>query len=175
VKPRFATVLSWLYALILAAPLYYLLVSAFKTNIEIFTEPFALPSQWLWQNLEEAWETARLGPALLDSVLVSGVAIVLTLGLAVPAAYALAREIADNTAPVSVALARQMMWRMLGAEHPMYAHRADSRAIFSRGQSADAVEGVTAFLEKRPAKFTNSVANELPDIFPGQAAPDYAQ
>ncbi|GLX95914.1 carbohydrate ABC transporter permease [Herbidospora sp. NBRC 101105] len=90
-KPRFATVLSWLYALMLAAPLYYLLVSAFKTNIEIFTEPFALPSQWLWQNLEEAWETARLGPALLNSVLVSGVAIVLTLGLAVPAAYALAR------------------------------------------------------------------------------------
>jgi hypothetical protein len=64
---------------------------------------------------------------------------------------------------------------MLGAEHPMHAHRADSRAIFSRGQSADAVEGVTAFLEKRPATFTNSVANELPDIFPGQSAPEYAQ
>ena len=65
------------------------------------------------------------------------------------AARALAREIADNTAPVSVALARRLMWTMLGAEHPMEAHRADSRAMFSRGQSADAVEGVTSFLEKR--------------------------
>jgi enoyl-CoA hydratase/carnithine racemase len=91
------------------------------------------------------------------------------------AARELAREIPDNTAPVSVALARQMMWRMLGAEHPMDAHRADSRAIFSRGQSADAVEGVTAFLEKRPARFKNSVATELPDIFPGRPAPEYGQ
>src|SRR5205085_121810 len=69
------------------------------------------------------------------------------------AARALAREVAENTAPVSVALARQMMWRMLGAEHPMIAHRADSRGMLARGQSADAVEGVTAFLEKRPADF----------------------
>ena len=67
------------------------------------------------------------------------------------AAHALAREIAENTAPVSVALARQMMWRMLGAEHPMIAHRADSRGMFARGQSADASKGVTSFLEKRPA------------------------
>ncbi len=65
------------------------------------------------------------------------------------AARALATEIAENTAPVSVALARRMMWRMLGAEHPMLAHRADSRGMFYRGQSADAAEGVTSFLEKR--------------------------
>ena len=56
----------------------------------------------------------------------------------------------ENTAPVSVALARQLMWRMLGAEHPMIAHRADSRGMIARGQSADVVEGVTSFLEKRP-------------------------
>ena len=64
-------------------------------------------------------------------------------------ARTLAREIADNTAPVSVALARRLMWDMLGASHPMEAHRADSRAMFARGQSADAAEGVTSFLEKR--------------------------
>ncbi len=90
-KFRPAHVLSWLYALILAVPLYYLAVSAFKTNIEIFTRPFALPATWLWENLATAWETAKLGQALLNSVLVSGVAIALTLALAVPAAYALAR------------------------------------------------------------------------------------
>jgi enoyl-CoA hydratase/carnithine racemase len=89
------------------------------------------------------------------------------------AAYALAREIAENTAPVSVALARQMMWRMLGAEHPMVAHRADSRALFSRGQSADAVEGVTAFLEKRPAQFPDRVSDGLPDTMPGWRTPEF--
>src|SRR4051812_13983519 len=89
------------------------------------------------------------------------------------AAYALAREIADNAAPVSVALARRLMWRMLGAAHPMEAHRADSRAMFARGQSADAVEGVTSFLEKRPASFSDSVAAGLPDVFPGLEQPDF--
>jgi enoyl-CoA hydratase/carnithine racemase len=89
------------------------------------------------------------------------------------AAYGLAREIAENTAPVSVALARQMMWRMLGAEHPMLAHRADSRGMFSRGQSADAVEGVTAFLEKRPAQFPDLVSDGLPEIMPGWQAPEF--
>ncbi|HTX31403.1 MAG TPA: crotonase/enoyl-CoA hydratase family protein [Solirubrobacteraceae bacterium] len=82
------------------------------------------------------------------------------------AAHALAREIADNTAPVSVALARKMLWRMLGAEHPMRAHRVDSRAMFSRGQSADVVEGVTSFLEKRPPRFSDRVSDGLPDVFP---------
>jgi enoyl-CoA hydratase/carnithine racemase len=66
-------------------------------------------------------------------------------------ARALAREFADNAAPVSVALTRQMIWRMAGAEHPMMAHRVDSRAIQARGQSADVREGVSAFLAKRPA------------------------
>src|SRR6185437_8374599 len=80
------------------------------------------------------------------------------------AARALAREIAENAAPVSVALARQLMWRMLGAEHPMLAHRADSRGMVARGQSADAVEGITAFLEKRPASFPDRVSEGLPDI-----------
>src|SRR5207302_1130642 len=65
------------------------------------------------------------------------------------AATALATEIIENAAPVSVALARRMMWSMLGAQHPMEAHRADSEAMFRRGQSADVVEGVTSFLEKR--------------------------
>jgi enoyl-CoA hydratase/carnithine racemase len=83
-----------------------------------------------------------------------------------PAAYALAREIVDNTAPVSVALARQMMWRMLGADHPMEAHRVDSRAIIERGRSADTREGVTAFLEKRAAEFPDRVSTDLPAFFP---------
>jgi enoyl-CoA hydratase/carnithine racemase len=83
-----------------------------------------------------------------------------------PAAYELAREIAENTAPVSVALARKMMWRMLGAPHPLDAHRADSLAMYARGRSADVQEGVTAFLEKRPAEFPDKVSDGLPDVLP---------
>jgi enoyl-CoA hydratase/carnithine racemase len=89
------------------------------------------------------------------------------------AAHALAREIADNTAPVSVALARRLMWRMLGAEHPMVAHRADSRGMVARGQSADAVEGVTAFLDKRPAVFPDLVSDGLPDVMPWWEEPEF--
>jgi len=81
-------------------------------------------------------------------------------------AYALAREIADNTAPVSVALTRQMLWRMLGADHPMEAHKIDSRGIYSRGRSADVREGVVSFLEKRPAVFPDKVSDGMPDHFP---------
>ena len=89
------------------------------------------------------------------------------------AAGTVAREIADNAAPVSVALARRMLWRMLGAEHPMLAHRADSRGMFFRGQSADVVEGVTSFLEKRPPQFTDRVSDGLPDVLPGWTAPAF--
>jgi enoyl-CoA hydratase/carnithine racemase len=80
------------------------------------------------------------------------------------AAHALAREIADNTAPVSVALSRRMLWSMLGAPHPLAAHEVDSRAMAARGASADAAEGVTAFLEKRNAVFPDRVSDGLPDI-----------
>jgi enoyl-CoA hydratase/carnithine racemase len=89
------------------------------------------------------------------------------------AARSLAREIADNTAPVSVALARKMMWTMLGAEHPMIAHRADSRGMFYRGQSADAQEGITSFLERREPRFPDRISDGLPDVLPGWAAPDF--
>ena len=91
-----------------------------------------------------------------------------------PAARTLAREIADNTSGVSVALSRQMLWRMLGADHPMQAHRVDSRAIQLRGRSADAHEGITSFLEKRPAKFGDSVAASLPDVFPEWQDPQFS-
>ncbi|HEY7630547.1 MAG TPA: crotonase/enoyl-CoA hydratase family protein [Thermoleophilaceae bacterium] len=91
-----------------------------------------------------------------------------------PAARDLAREIADNAAPVSVALARQMMWTMLGQSHPMDAHRADSRAMFARGQSADAIEGVTSFLEKRDATFPDRVSDGLPEILPWLTEPEFA-
>jgi enoyl-CoA hydratase/carnithine racemase len=89
-----------------------------------------------------------------------------------PFAHHLAREIAGNTAPVSVALARKLMWRGLGMSHPMHAHQADSRAMFARGQSADAVEGVTSFLEKRPASYPDKVSDGLPDL--GQEEPQWS-
>ena len=91
----------------------------------------------------------------------------------IPAAREIAYEIADNTAPVAVALARQMMWRMLGASHPMEAHRVDSRGIQIRGRSKDVAEGVVSFLEKRPAKFTETVSGDLPDIFPDWNEPEF--
>jgi enoyl-CoA hydratase/carnithine racemase len=91
-----------------------------------------------------------------------------------PAARSLAREIADNTAPVSVALTRQMIWRMAGADHPMRAHQADSRGIQFRGASPDAREGVESFLEKRPARFPNTVSADLPDLWPQWSAPEFS-
>lgn len=90
-----------------------------------------------------------------------------------PAAHAIAREIADNTAPVSVALSRQMMWRMLGASHPMEAHRVDSRGIMERGKSADSKEGVVSFLEKRAAVYPDLVSDGLPNIFPNWEDPEF--
>lgn len=83
-----------------------------------------------------------------------------------PAARTLAREIADNTSAVSVALSRQMMWKMLGADHPMEAHKIDSRGIRHMGQSADAHEGVSSFLEKRPARFSMRPSKDMPDFYP---------
>ena len=91
-----------------------------------------------------------------------------------PAARAIAAEIAENTAPVSVALTRQMLWRMLGASHPMEAHRVDSRGILSRGASPDAREGVVSFLEKRPPEFPVKVSDGLPDIFPSYETPKFS-
>lgn len=83
-----------------------------------------------------------------------------------PAATAIAREIADNTAPVSVALTRQMLWRGLTQEQPMEAHRLDSRLVYARGRQGDAAEGVTSFLEKRPAHYADRVSHEMPDVYP---------
>jgi enoyl-CoA hydratase/carnithine racemase len=82
------------------------------------------------------------------------------------AAREMAREIIDHSAPVSIALIRQMMWRGLGMTHPMQAHRVDSRGIMSRGRSADVAEGVQSFLQKRPAKFVDRVSSDMPDYFP---------
>jgi enoyl-CoA hydratase/carnithine racemase len=84
----------------------------------------------------------------------------------IPTARALAREIADNTSAISVTLARQMLWRMLGADHPMEAHKLDSRMIHALGQSPDAYEGVQSFLEKRPAQFKGRVSTDLPQPYP---------
>jgi enoyl-CoA hydratase/carnithine racemase len=88
-------------------------------------------------------------------------------------ARGIAREIADNTAPVSVALSRQMLWRMSAAADPMEAHRIDSRGIFSRGRSADSAEGVSSFLEKREAHFPDKVSEDMPEYFPWWDEPEY--
>ncbi len=88
-----------------------------------------------------------------------------------------AREIAmgyvEQTSAVSVALSRQMMWRMLGADHPMEAHKVDSRGIYHMGQSADVAEGVTSFLEKRPAKFSMKPSSDMPVYYPWWEEPDF--
>jgi enoyl-CoA hydratase/carnithine racemase len=90
------------------------------------------------------------------------------------AARALASEISEHTAPVSVAISRKLLWKMLGADHPMAAHRADSRAMFARGQSDDAREGVTSFLEKRAPEFTDRLSDRLPEVFPADEEPAFS-
>ena len=83
-----------------------------------------------------------------------------------PAATALAREIADNTSAVSVALSRQMLWRMAGADHPMEAHKVDSRAILAMGASPDVKEGIAAFKEKRAPRFSMKLSADMPAFYP---------
>ena len=94
-------------------------------------------------------------------------------GEVVPAAAKLASEIAANVAPVSAVLTRQLLWQMLGADHPMVAHRLDSRAIYETGRMADAAEGVAAFLEKRPASWSLAPSRDLPDWFPWRPEPPF--
>jgi enoyl-CoA hydratase/carnithine racemase len=81
-------------------------------------------------------------------------------------AHALAREIADNTSAVSVALSRQMLWRMLGADHPMEAHKIDSKGIYCMGASPDAAEGIASFREKRAPRFTMRPSQDMPPYYP---------
>jgi enoyl-CoA hydratase/carnithine racemase len=81
-------------------------------------------------------------------------------------ALGIAREIVENTAPVSVALARQMMWRMLGADHPMEAHKVDSRGILHMGRSPDVAEGIASFKEKRKPRFGMRVSRDMPPFYP---------
>jgi enoyl-CoA hydratase/carnithine racemase len=86
----------------------------------------------------------------------------------------LAREIADNTAPVSVALTRHMLWRLPSAAHPMEAHKIDSRAIYNRARTGDAQEGIASFLEKRAPAYPDRVSTDMPDFFPWWEEPDYS-
>lgn len=88
-------------------------------------------------------------------------------------AHEIAREIAENTAAVSTTLTRQMMWRMLGASHPMEAHIVDSAAIYTRGQTPDAKEGVMSFLEKRKPTYPVKVSDGMPDFFPWWDDPEF--
>ena len=90
------------------------------------------------------------------------------------AARNLAHEMTADSAPVSIALTRQMMWRMLGAAHPMEAHKLDSRAIWSRGAGGDAKEGVMSFLEKRAAVYPDTVSGDMPHFSPWMDEPGYS-
>jgi enoyl-CoA hydratase/carnithine racemase len=89
------------------------------------------------------------------------------------AALALAHEIAENTSAVSVAMTRAMLWRLSATEHPMMAHRVDSRAIYRLSRSADAREGIASFLEKRPPAYPDTVSANMPDFYPWWDEPGY--
>ena len=78
----------------------------------------------------------------------------------------IANEIIENTSPVSVSMTRQMLWKMLGADHPMEAHKVDSRAIYELGKGEDTKEGVNSFLEKRPPEFPSKVSKDMPNFYP---------
>ena len=90
-----------------------------------------------------------------------------------PAAYALARRLTESSSPVSIAVARKMMWRMLGADHPMEAHKVDSRGILERGRSEDVKEGINSFFEKRAPQFPDKVSDALGTIFSDWEDPTY--
>ena len=90
-----------------------------------------------------------------------------------PAARALAKRMTENSSAVSIAVARKMMWRMLGADHPMEAHKVDSRGILERGRSADVKEGINSFFEKRPPVFPDRVSDGLGTIFSDWTDPTY--
>jgi enoyl-CoA hydratase/carnithine racemase len=83
-----------------------------------------------------------------------------------PAARDLAHEFAEQTSSISITMIRHMMWKMLGADHPMEAHKIDSRGVYFTGKSEDAHEGVQSFLEKRPAEFSGKVSTDMPEFFP---------
>lgn len=91
----------------------------------------------------------------------------------IPAARAIATRLAERTSSVSVAMARQQLWRMLGESHPMAAHRVESQAVPQLGGAADAIEGVTSFLEKRPPEFTLGPANDMPAVYPWFEEPEF--
>jgi enoyl-CoA hydratase/carnithine racemase len=90
-----------------------------------------------------------------------------------PAARDLAQEFAEQTSSISIAMIRNMMWKMLGADHPMEAHKIDSRGVYFTGRSADAAEGVQSFLEKRPASFAGKVSTDMPEFFPWWEAREF--
>ena len=89
------------------------------------------------------------------------------------AAIALAREIADNTSAVSVAMTRAMLWRLSTEDHPMEAHKVDSRSIYRLSRGGDAKEGIASFLEKRAPEYPDTVSGDMPDFYPWWEEPEY--